>query len=425
MKLLSGSIVRIARNSFATVIVRGSFGLARIIILMVLAKIYGAYEFGLFSLALTFLEVTKVVADIGVDVVSIKNYGANKNKEHLLLESIIGFKIIASCISVCIALLIFYWMYHNLNGLMLLLVASVSVFTSLIINAFVSYYQTQLSMEKLIGAYSWGIGLYFILSLAALAIKLPLIILMVIIPLTEAVTLIKLTLQYSSKEKIVISYNYSFMKNLLTESIFVGISGIIVVIYLRMDNLMISRLMDIASVGRYALAYRLTEPFSLVFSSFGISLYASLSVLPVSTLVSERISQSLKTVIPMLILAVMAVASFIFFVRPLLSSFSPEYQSSGDVLIILGFVLIFKAINTQSISILNSMGKFRTISIITITNLVVCIGLNIILIPRYGINGAAYAIVGSEAMNTLLQVGTILFYYKQDIVRLIRKSIVI
>ena len=69
MKLFSDSIVRIVRNSFSTILVRGIFGFARIIVLLLLAKTYGIREFGLFSLILIFMEIAKVVSDLGVDIV--------------------------------------------------------------------------------------------------------------------------------------------------------------------------------------------------------------------------------------------------------------------------------------------------------------------------------------------------------------------
>lgn len=414
MNILPDSIKKIARNSFSTVIVRGSFGLTRIIILMLIAKVYGPYAFGLFTLALTFMEITKVAADIGVDVVSIRRYGSEKKNPHALLESIIGFKIISSSIGIVLALLVFAWMYHNLEGWFLLLAASASVVTSLMINAFVSYYQTQLSMEKLIKAHLWGIGFYFILSMIAITAGFPLIVLMLIIPVTEAFTLFKLIRQYTSAQRIKVKYDLSFMRSLISESIFVGISGIIVIIYLRMDNVMISRLLDISSIGRYAFAYRLTEPFSLVFTSFGISLYASLSCLPKDTLTMKRIELAKSTLIPMLVLAAAAILLFIFVIRPILPWFSPEYTASGNVLLILGFVLIFKAVSSQTISILNSMGKFRIISVISGMNLVVSIALSLLLIPYYGIQGAALAVVSTEFMGTIFQSATIYYFHRQD-----------
>ncbi len=93
--------------------------------------------------------------------------------------------------------------------------------------------------------------------------------------------------------------------------------------------------------------------------------------------------------------------------------FSAEYIVSGDVLLILGFVLVFKAVNTQTVAVLNSMEKFRTVSAITCINLVLSLALHLILIPLYGIRGAGMAVVGTEAFSSLQQSAALLFYARR------------
>ncbi|MGD0590387.1 MAG: oligosaccharide flippase family protein [Bacteroidota bacterium] len=414
MNILPSSIRAIVRNSFSTVIVRGTFGFARIIIFMVLAKTYGAAYFGLYSLILIIIEITKVVSDLGVDIVSIRRLAADSKNIHSILESILGLKLLAAAFGVILATSLYAVFYRDSYGLVLLGIGCISIFTTLPLNAFVSYYQTQLSMEKIINAHLIGYGCFFSLSILAILFKTSLFILMGIIPLSEGIILFLLIRRYQIQAPLRIRFNIPFIRTFLAESIYVGIAGIAVVIYLRLDNVMISRFLDLKSVGQYAFAYRLIEPFSLLFTSFGISLYASLSALSIGTKVHERFFYAKKTLIGMLIIAGAGILIYIFLVRPLLPSFSSEYTRSGDVLLILSFVLLFKAFNTQLTAILNSMEKFRIVSGITFLNLVISIVLNIFFISHYGIVGAAMAVVGTELMNSLLQSGSLLFYHQID-----------
>jgi O-antigen/teichoic acid export membrane protein len=302
--------------------------------------------------------------------------------------------------------------YRDSYGLVLLAIGCISIFTTLPLNAFISYYQTQLSMEKIINAHLIGYGCYLAFSILAILFKTSLIILIGIIPLSEGVILFLLLRRYQIQTPIRIKFDISFNRKLLKESIYVGIAGLAVVIYLRLDNVMISRLLDLKSVGQYAFAYRLIEPFSLLFTSFGISLYASLSALPIHTLVYQRFVHAKNTLIGMLVIACVGILIYIFIVRPLLPSFSAEYASSGDVLLVLSFVLFFRALNTQLTAILNSMEKFRIVSGITFINLVTSIILNLVFISHYGIVGAAMAVVGTELVNSLLQASSLLFYHQ-------------
>ena len=411
MKLISDSIARILRNSFSTIIVRGAFGFARIIVLLFLAKTYGVREFGLFSLILIFIEIAKVASDVGVDIVSIRRFAANQKNIPTVLDSILGLKLLSATLGTILTIGIYALLYGDTYGLVLISIACVSLYTSLLLNGFVSYYQTKLSMEKIIRAHLMGYGCYLAFSVTAIFFRTSLMVLMGIIPLTEGIILYLLIRRYTENSPLRIRINLHFIRSFLSESIYVGLAGIAVVIYLRLDNVMISRILDLKSVGQYAIAYRLTEPFSLLFSSFGISLYASLSVLSIETKVQDRFLYAKKTFLGMLAVACAGVLGYIFIVKPLLPMFSVEYVESGHVLLILSFVLIFKALNTQMTAILNSMEKFRIVSGITFMNLVTSFILNFIFITHFGIVGAAMAVVGTEFMNSLYQGASLLYYH--------------
>ena len=83
--------------------------------------------------------------------------------------------------------------------------------------------------------------------------------------------------------------------------------------------------------------------------------------------------------------------------------FAPEFSQSGSVLVFLSVALIFKSINPQLTAILNSLGKFRLLALITFVNLSAGIVLNMIFLPRYGVLGAALTVVCVECLNCVLQ----------------------
>lgn len=413
MRIIPSSMQAIIRNSFSTVIVRGTFGFARILVLMALAKTYGPEEFGLFSLILIFIEISKVVSDFGVDIVSIRRFASSAEHAHSVLESILGLKFLAAIMGSILTVGVYLLLYGTSAGLLLLVLGCISIFTSLTLNAFVSYYQAQLSMSKIMMAHLMGYGSYLAISLFMIFQHTHLAFLMVVIPFSEGIIVFLLVRRSLQHQPLHIHIDYSFLRSIVSESIYVGLGGIAVVIYMRLDNVMISRLLDLRSVGHYALAYRLIEPFSLLFSSFGISLYASLSALSKDVKIYERFFYERRYLILMLVVAGLGVAGYIFLVRPLLPLFSPEYLESGNVLLLLSFVLLFKAVNTQLTAILNSIKKFRIVSIITCINLCVSILLYFIFIPRYGIQGAALAAVGTEFLNSLLQISTVMYYHRK------------
>ena len=62
---MKGSLFSIARNTGATVIIRGGSGIARILLLLLIAKRFGPEDFGRLSLVLSLVEIVRVIAGIG------------------------------------------------------------------------------------------------------------------------------------------------------------------------------------------------------------------------------------------------------------------------------------------------------------------------------------------------------------------------
>ena len=202
--------------------------------------------------------------------------------------------------------------------------------------------------------------------------------------------------------------------SLVRESLPVGIAGLIVIVYLRMDNLMIGWLLGERSVGEYAAAFRITEPFLLLFSSLSFSLYAHFSL-------SKTVSDAEKTkrtfmaiMIPVVLLSAVLSAFLYVFSGPIIGLLPDKYRTSLSALTILSWSIIFKAVNPQLTAFINAKGQYRLITMAAAFNLAINIALNLFLIPRYGIRGAAGAVVGTEVFNTTFQTLCVLFLMRSQ-----------
>lgn len=383
--------------------IRGAFGLARIVVLLMIARKFGAGEFGQLALALSIIDISKVVADLGIDIIIIRRIAADLSSTEKLFGNIISLKLLFSTGCFFTAPLAHVLIFERAGGVELVFIVAFSIYTSLLINAFVSYFQAKLSMARVVISNLTGAGIYILLTIAGIGSDLPLRVVIVAMPLSELVTLALMLRQFRREAQLRLAFDKAVIFDILKESVFVGISGIIVVTYLRLDTLVIGWFVGDRGVGEYAVAYRLVEPFLLIFSSLATSLYASLSgawgVAPLA-----QIRQTIKRVIvPVVMLALIGICGLSFLGRPFLNMLSDEYSKSANVLFVLSWSILFKAVNTQLTAILNSLGKFRIITIIAANNLLLCLALNLLLVPRYGILGAAATVVLVEAINMLLQ----------------------
>lgn len=404
-----GSILAIIKNTSATILVRGLSGLTRIILMLLIAKSFGPVDFGRLSLVLAVVELFKVIADFAVDVVTIRRFSQNRLLSGRLLGNVLTFKLLSASAAYIIANIGFWWIYRSREGLELLLIIGGSLYTTLLVNAFVSYFQANLNMVSIMISSLVSTFFYVSMTILGLYNNWSIFILAAIIPVSELMNLLITAKIYNIKTPISLQFNGKIILSLLKESFPVAIAGIIVVVYSRMDNLMLGWFVGEAGVGVYAAAYRLTEPFLLIFSSLSLSLYASMSE-------SKRPSDLIKTrqtffrlMVPVLILSFSA-ALFLFLISTKITGLiSDKYIGSAKVLGILSWSILFKSINAQLTAFINSRGKYSYITIIAMNNLIIIIALNLLLLPTYNIIGPAIALVVAEAINTIFQSGCVVY----------------
>jgi O-antigen/teichoic acid export membrane protein len=399
----------IVRNTGATVVIRGVFGLARVFLMLLIARRFGPDDFGRLSLALSVMEVFRVVADAGVDTVTIRRFSAGPRHASELLNNTLSLKVLAATAGYVLANLVFWLVYRDRGGLELLLIVAASLYTTLVANAFVSFFQARLEMPRIILSSLTSAIFYVAATIFGINQGWPLVVLAAVIPASELVNLCLVARAYGKRSAVHPHLDARVIKDLLKEGLPVGIAGIIVVAYSRMDNLMLGWFLGDRAVGEYAAAYRMTEPFLLVFSSLSISLFAFLAGAG-TTGDAAKVKQTVfRTMAPLLGLSLGAALLLFLVSSNLIGWLSPDYQPSARVLQILCWSIVFKAINGQTTAFMNSRGKYSIIAVIALFNLGVNVFLNLLLIPRLGIAGAAAGVTATEALNTVVQVGCVLF----------------
>jgi len=403
------TLLPLIKNTGSTVIIRGLFGAARIVVLLFVAKHFGPEEFGRLSLVLSITEIFKVMADFGIDTVTIRRFAVNRLLSVTILRNVLTLKLSTATLAYLAAMTFFLATYGSSQGLALLSIIAVSIYSTLLINAFVSYFQANLSVSHVISSNIISAIVFIILTLICIHFDLSLIAFAAVFPLSEMVNLLMTAHVFGNIAPIKLEFHKKILCSLLKESLPVGIAGLIVVAYLRLDILMIGWYIGEKGVGEYAAAYRITEPFLLIFSSFSISLYAHLS-LKKTAVDREKAKRTLFIILVPLIASGIVIAGTLFiFSREIIQLLSPAYMTSLGALMILSWAIVFKAINPQLTAFINARGRFSLITVIAMGNLALNIVLNTILIPKYGINGAASAVVITEFFNTLCQASAIVY----------------
>jgi O-antigen/teichoic acid export membrane protein len=197
-----------------------------------------------------------------------------------------------------------------------------------------------------------------------------------------------------------------------------GITFIITTVYFKVDVPILQRFRPYAEVGWYTLAYKPFEallfiPFALRSVVFPVlSVYHRRSpgrVLPVS----EKFFKAL-------VILGWPITVGIFMLAPQFDILLGMYPQSGPALQILALAIVFMFADNTFAATLNAIDKQNVFAFVAMVGLVVNVGVNLVVIPRYGYLGASWAVVVTEA--ALVVVGWFVLRAQLGTIRVVSTS---
>jgi O-antigen/teichoic acid export membrane protein len=174
-----------------------------------------------------------------------------------------------------------------------------------------------------------------------------------------------------------------------------GITFIITTVYFKVDVPILQRFRPYSEVGYYTFAYKPFE--SLLFIPFALRSV----VFPVLSVYHRR---SPERVLPLaekffkaLVILGWPITVGVFLLAPQFNSLLNLYAGSEPALQILALAIVFMFADNTFAATLNAIDKQNVFAFVAMVGLVINVGVNLIVIPRYGYLGASWAVVVTEA----------------------------
>jgi len=189
---------------------------------------------------------------------------------------------------------------------------------------------------------------------------------------------------------------------LLKMAIPFGVAVTIIGIMTRLDPFLLSLLRSETEVGWYGVALNIVLPFTFLPLAFSLSLFPHLSkqAVDLSGYINKASELSLKWIL--LIAVPIGVALLLFADVIVLTIFGDGFRGAIAPLRILGAGVVLIFANTVMYNILAAIDRQLWIAAILICELALAVILNLVLIPRFGIYGAALAVVGRDLVGLTL-----------------------
>lgn len=186
-------------------------------------------------------------------------------------------------------------------------------------------------------------------------------------------------------------FNLDDARSMLRSAWPMVLSAVALLIYMRIDQIMIRNMLGLHEVGIYSAAVKIYESWIVLPYIITISLLPAIVKLKKTDEVNyrRRLTQLFRLVIWMSILAAVVVS---LISEPLMViAFGEQYRASAAVVNIVMWTAVFASMGSVSARYFNVEKMEKKIALRTALAAVINIALNLALIPNYGINGAAVA----------------------------------
>ncbi|MFO7638781.1 MAG: flippase [bacterium] len=388
---------RVARNTVYLTIADAAGKLLMFVFFIVAARQLGVEQYGVLSFALAFVAMFAVLADLGLGAVTAREIARDGSTARQYVNSALTIKLIASVVLIAaVALVVRVLGYSGqavtvtvvtsgfilVNAVALLYTYVFQGYERTVFSALVRILQTAaLTLGALVLArgqsgvvgYAWlyvgaaGLGALAAWMMASIVFVRP-----------------------------GLSFDLPFWRSLLGRSLPIGLAAAFAMLYYWNGSALLSRMSGDAAVGIYSASFRLVMGLGFIAQGFSGAVYPVMSRLYVSNRgrLEWVFSRSFQYIV-MLAVGLVVVGSFLS--RPaIMLLYGAEYEASVPVLAVLVWWGGFMCLNVLLSFCFYAADQPRVVTRQTALALALNLGLNLLLIPRYGAFGVAVAIVVAE-----------------------------
>lgn len=388
------------------------------------ARYLGPEQFGLFSYAQSFVGLFTAIATLGLDGIVVRELVKDETRRDELISTAFYLKLIGA-IAVLIALAIAVNLTSNdhFTNILVFIIASATIFQAF--NVVDMYFQSKVMGKYITYANVFSLLLSSIVKIVLVLYEAPLIAFAWMVFFDSIILALGYLYFYINNSTFSIK-NLTFNKEtavyLLRDSWPLILSGIVISIYMRVDQVMIKEMMDSEAVGQYAAAVRISEAWYFIPMVIASSLFPA--IINAKQASEELYYARLQKLYDLMVWMAIAIAFPMTFLSDWVIHllYGEQYNQAGNVLMIhiWNGVIISIGIVWGRWIVAENMQKL--INYVSIFSLMINIVLNFILIKRFGILGAAYA---TFLANIIGQQIFFNFYKKNLTYKLITRTILI
>jgi len=357
-----------------------------------LARYMGPDQFGIFNYGLAMIAIYTAVASLGMNGVVVRELVRAPDQASVIMGSSFVLQIVGSILASL--LVIASTMILRPNEWSVLLIVLVMVPSVLLRSTDIIKYW----FESVISA-KYTVIAQNIAFVTSSALKIGTILLggsyvIIAVTVTVEALIVALLLIYLYRRKkinIVWQFDFSTAKKLLSQSWPLILSGLALMLYMRVDQIMIGNMVDNAAVGIYSVAVKMVE----VWYFFPVAIVSSLfpKIIKEKEVSEDRYNERMQFLYDIMVVVGVSLAIVVTILSDYIISlfYGYQYAEASRLIKIYAWVSIFYFLSSASGRWYINEGLQVYALTRNIMGLAIAISLNFILIPKFGSEGAAFA----------------------------------
>jgi len=380
------SYERNIRSNIITKIIRLMLGF---IISILVARAVGAEGKGYISYFLLIFGIIAGYGHFGINNATTYFQKRSSYKENYIYDVNISYLIVISFfVSICIIFLKYFGFVLIEYNWLMVFAGLIYIFSLFLITCTNAFY---IGNERILESNKYILSTYFIHSLLVMVFYLKNQLTVYIYFLALVITTIMKLLMLIKNIKLKYKFRTDFqlLKNEFKYGIIIYFSALFIYLIYRADQYLIKRMLGNSQLGVYSIAVTLAELVFLVPTSVTTALSGKLYNIDKES--NDRKYITSTTIKYTFYICLIASVIGIFMTPLIPMVYGQDFIKASQVTAILFVGIIFASIGKVSASYFFTKGKPQVHLFITFIVLLLNISLNIILIPKLGINGSAIA----------------------------------
>jgi O-antigen/teichoic acid export membrane protein len=357
------------------------------------ARYLGPERYGLLSYALAFVSLFSPLATLGLDDIVVRNIVRDPAHTDETLGTAFILRLVggvASFAAATVAVLLLR-PTDDLSHWLVGIIAAGGVFHAF--KLIECWFHSQVRAKYVVFARVPAFIACSVMKIALIAAGAPLTAFAIVGVLEVAGGALGLVVVYRSQGGLFKAWQGArkVARELMRDSWPLFFSIISIIVYQRIDQVMLQQMVGSREVGIYSVAVSMADVWSFIPSALYWSVYPS--ILEAKSVSDALFNERLQKFYNLMALSAYAIAIPVTLVGPWLIRilFGGAYAGAGPMLVVLIWANVFTSLEIARTAFLNAMNWNRVYFLMILAGGVLNIVLNCFLIPRYGGLGAAFA----------------------------------